>query len=169
MPSGLWILCPSVDAVNREHSVTVQIDPSLLANFHAMVPLQHMQARLLDFDGRQLKIAAPIAANLNDKGTAFGGSMTSLMTIAGWLLVSQNLIDGEVFPDVYVTESNAHFSRTVTSDMTATVWLASNSFESVALQLRRRGKVRVCTEAKIEGTDGITGAVMSAVYAAIIK
>ena len=156
-------------AANREHSVSVAIDPRLLAKFSAMAPLQHMQARVLEFDGRHLRVAAPIQPNLNDKGTAFGGAMTSLMTIAGWLLVSQNLIDGDSVPDVYVTESQAHFSRVVTTDMVATVWLASNTFENVALQLRRRGKVRVRTESKIEGTDGIAGAVMSAVYAAVIK
>ena len=156
-------------AANREHSVSVAIDPRLLAKFNAMAPLQHIQAHVLDFDGRHLRVAAPISANLNDKGTAFGGSMTSLMTIAGWLLVSQKLIDSDVFPDVYVTESQAHFSRVVTTDMVATVWLASNTLENLGLQLRRRGKVRACTEAKIEGTDGVAGAVMSAVYAAIIK
>ena len=149
--------------------MTIQIHPKLLADFDAMLPLQQMQARLLDYDGRRLRIAAPLAPNLNDKRTAFGGSMASLMTIAGWLLVSQNLTDDTTKPDVFVTETTSHFSRTVTTDMIATVWLAANSFEALALQMRRRGKVRVRTEAKLEGTDGITGAVMSAVYAAIIK
>ncbi|QIK80701.1 hypothetical protein G7069_03250 [Lysobacter sp. HDW10] len=149
--------------------MTVEIHPKLLAEFNAMLPLQHMQARVLDYDGRRMRIAAPLAPNLNDKGTAFGGSMASLMTIGGWLLVSQNLMDDTCHPDVFVTESSSHFSRIVTTDMIATVWLAANSFESLALQMHRRGKVRVRTEAKIEGADGITGAVMSAVYAAIIK
>lgn len=156
-------------AAKREHSVTVPIDSRLLANFNAMLPLQQMQARVLEFDGRHMRIAAPIAANLNDKGTAFGGSMTSLITIAGWLLVSQGLIEDDLFPDVYVTESNAHFSSTVTTDMVASAWLASNSFDSLALQMRRRGKVRVRTAGKLEGADGRSGAVMTAVYAAIIK
>ena len=149
--------------------MSVQIDAGLVSKFEGMLPLQFMQARILEFDGRQMKIAAPIACNLNDKNTAFGGSMSSLMTIAGWLLVSQGLIDDDLQPDVFVTETTSHFNRVVKTDMVATAWLASNTFETLALQLRRRGKVRIHSEAKIEGSDGITSAAMSAVYAAIIK
>ncbi len=34
-----------------------------------------------------LTLAVPLAPNINDKGCAFGGSLTSLMTLASWGVV----------------------------------------------------------------------------------
>ena len=42
-----------------------------------------MQLQIAAYDGDSLSLHAPLAANFNDKGCAFGGSLTSLMTLAG--------------------------------------------------------------------------------------
>ena len=52
------------------------------------IPLARAMAlRVARHDGAELELTAPLAANINDKGFAFGGSMASLMTLAGWGLV----------------------------------------------------------------------------------
>ena len=45
-----------------------------------LVPLAAMQVRVGEYDGLRLHMDAPLAVNMNDKGSAFGGSMTSLLT-----------------------------------------------------------------------------------------
>ena len=46
-----------------------------------------MAISVVAYDGESLTMAAPLAPNVNDKGCAFGGSLVSLMTLAGWGLV----------------------------------------------------------------------------------
>ena len=49
------------------------------------IPLARAMAlTVAGYDGATLALAAPLAPNGNDKGCAFGGSLASLMTLAGW-------------------------------------------------------------------------------------
>ena len=57
---------------------------ALNAYFDAMPPVAATGIRASKFDGEALQLSAPLAANVNDKGCAFGGSLASLMTLAGW-------------------------------------------------------------------------------------
>lgn len=47
--------------------------------------LQNMQVRFDRFENGLLEISCPLEPNINDKGTAFGGSMAALATVCGWL------------------------------------------------------------------------------------
>ena len=51
-----------------------------------MPPVKAMGIELRGFSGDRLQLSAPLAANVNDKGNAFGGSLASAMTLAGWAL-----------------------------------------------------------------------------------
>jgi thioesterase domain-containing protein len=62
---------------------TVQTD-SLQQKLLAMPPVQALGLRVGHYDGIALQLQAPLAANINDKGSAFGGSLASLMTLAAW-------------------------------------------------------------------------------------
>ena len=48
-----------------------------------MPPVAAMQVEVEGMRGDALRLTAPLSANVNDKGNAFGGSLTSLMTVAG--------------------------------------------------------------------------------------
>ena len=52
-----------------------------------------MQVGVGDIEPSRLQLTAPLSINLNDKGCAFGGSLVSLMTLAGWALVTARLHD----------------------------------------------------------------------------
>ena len=52
------------------------------------IPLTRaIQLRVASLDDSGLRLEAPLAPNVNDKGTAFGGSLASLLTLAGWGLL----------------------------------------------------------------------------------
>src|SRR5690606_6825838 len=82
----------SGDARRRYHVAmqTTPTDPESLAaalerELLAEIPLARaMQLSVAAYDGATLALAAPLAPNGNDKGCAFGGSLASLMTLAGW-------------------------------------------------------------------------------------
>ena len=96
-----------MEAVSKEEALE-----SLRDYTRSLPPLAAIQARVEIYDRDRLRLAAPLAANVNDKGSAFGGSMTSLMTYAGWGLVVLQLQQAGVRADVFVADS-----RCVTSSL----------------------------------------------------
>ena len=49
------------------------------------VPLfRAMQAQIERCDATGLALTAPLEPNVNDKGTAFGGSMAAIAALTGW-------------------------------------------------------------------------------------
>lgn len=62
---------------------------ALQARLLEEIPLaRHMEIRVLCSDRRSLLLSAPLAANSNHKGTAFGGSLYSVAVLAGWGLLT---------------------------------------------------------------------------------
>lgn len=49
---------------------------------------RHMGLRITAWDGHELRMDAPLAVNVNDKGTGFAGSLATLATLAGWALAT---------------------------------------------------------------------------------
>jgi thioesterase domain-containing protein len=45
---------------------------------------RHLGVTVESYDGQQLVLSAPLAQNINHKGTAFAGSLNALVTLAGW-------------------------------------------------------------------------------------
>ena len=56
--------------------------------FYDKIPITRaMGVRVTKYDGGQLRLAAPIALNHNHLGTAFGGSLSALATLAAYGLI----------------------------------------------------------------------------------
>jgi len=106
----------------------------------AAIPLTRaMQIALRDYNGETLTLAAPLAPNVNDKGCAFGGSLSSLATLAGWGVVALKLAELGLSAEIYVQDSTIRYL--------APVWGAA----------RGRGRVRVvCRVPREEGGDACT-------------
>src|SRR5574337_318661 len=86
----------------------------------ADIPLARaMDLRVSDFDGDRLAIAAPLAPNINDKGCAFGGSLVSLLTLAGWGVIVLKLRALGKECEVYVQDSAVRYFAPVWEDFTA--------------------------------------------------
>ncbi len=139
--------------------------PDAIAEFerHLLVDIplaRAMQLRIREFDGDHLTIAAPLAPNINDKGCAFGGSLVSLLTLAGWGLIVLKLRALGTHCDVYVQDSAVRYLAPVWEDFTAQARLAEGeSWETFAATLATRGRARLtvdCRVALAEGTDACT-------------
>ncbi len=60
----------------------------ITAYLHAHIPVtRSLGAAAVRWDGAALALRAPLAPNLNHRGTAFGGSMSALAILAGWGVV----------------------------------------------------------------------------------
>jgi len=132
----------------------------------AMPPVAAMAIRVDGYDGASLRLQAPLAANLNDKDCAFGGSLASLMTLAGWGWLMLKCAEAGVDADVYVADSHLRYLAPVFADLEAEARLGEDEdWPTVLRCLAERGRARVHMQARIAGADGAPAALLKARYA----
>lgn len=135
-----------------------------------LAPLAAMQVRVAEYDGLRLHMDAPLMVNMNDKGSAFGGSMTSLMTYAGWGLVTLQLHQAGLQADVFVADSAVRYLKPLYADLRTEAELApEESWASFLNTLAQRGRARIQLQARITGPEGEVMADLSGRYVAIAK
>lgn len=132
------------------------------------IPLARMMdVRVVVWDGDSVTLTAPAGPNINDKGCAFGGSLASLLTIAGWALACLNMRERGVTGDVYVQDSQLRYLAPVFGELRATARLApGESIDAFLSTLAARGKARLAIDAEVAGAEGQAGTRMQARYVA---
>lgn len=148
-----------------------QIPLSTLAEqFTAMPAVRAMAIRPLDYDGQRLRLIAPLAANLNDKGCAFGGSLASAMTLAAWGLVVQKLSEAGLRAEVFVADSTLRYLAPLYRDLVAEAWLApETNWANFLSALTARGRARARLHARVADPAGGDVTRMQARFAAIMN
>jgi thioesterase domain-containing protein len=146
--------------------------PSLMTaldtHYQAMPPVAALQVRTDGFDGERLRLRAPLSANVNDKGCAFGGSLASLMTVAGWGLVTMQVEHAGLHAEVFVADSQVRYRAPLFADLRAEARLAPDATWSAFLtRLRERGRAGVRIAASVSLPDGAVAAECSARFVAI--
>jgi thioesterase domain-containing protein len=99
----------------------------------------------LEADGR-VRLTAPLAPNVNDKGTGFGGSLVTLATIAGWVEVQRQLdaanIDTVV--EIVIQRGETRYLQPVTADFSALVEpIDQESVDRFLRMFTKRGVARL--------------------------
>lgn len=120
------------------------------------IPLARaMDLKVLEFDEARLALSAPLAANVNDKGCAFGGSLISLMTLACWGLIMLKLQEAGLKADVYVQDSEIKYLAPVWDELIAESHLdTSQNWPEFVGQLQAKGKARVTMHAEVTAIEG---------------
>lgn len=137
----------------HDQSSHEQLAAQLQAHILDHIPLAHaMQLRVSRYDGAELELAAPLAPNINDKGCAFGGSMASLMTLAGWGLVELALRACDIACDIYVGDSQLRYREPLWRELRAVARVAGDLDEFLQ-SLSARGKARIDVICEIAGVD----------------
>lgn len=140
---------------------------SLQAQLDAMPPVAALQVRALDYDGVRLRLAAPLAANVNDKGCAFGGSLSGLMTLAGWGLINLQLAEAGHAADVFVADSQVRYLAPLYEDLVAEATFGpATDWTALVAQFVARGKLRAAVEATVRDSQGRVVATLAGRYAA---
>jgi len=133
------------------------------------IPLtQTMQIELRDYDGETLALAAPLAPNVNDKGCAFGGSLASVATLAGWGLVALKLKALQIDCEIYVQDSTIRYLAPVWGEIVARAALAEGeSWDEFLAVLATRGRGRLRVECRVPLEDGKDACTLDARFVAI--
>jgi len=148
-------------------------DPSMLPEAQALIselrsdiPLTAaMRVGVESWDGQQLVLRAPLQANINDKGTAFAGSIAALANLCGWALLTLWVEERFGPCQVAIYRSEMAYRKPLRSDFRARCSLpAASMLEDVAAMLAARGKAKINLEVELAGDEG-QAVTMSAGYA----
>jgi thioesterase domain-containing protein len=158
--------CRDIDRMDSASSRLAGLQHELDA-----IPLARaMQISLRDYDGERLTLAAPLAPNINDKGCAFGGSLVSMMTLAGWGVVVLRLKQLGRECDVYVQDSTVRYLAPVWSDLTTIARLADGeTWDSFETALAQRGRARAIIECRTPLETGGDACTLQARFVAIAR
>ena len=120
------------------------------------IPLARaMQLAVPRYSGDELEMTAPLAPNINDKGCAFGGSMASLLTLAGWGLIELGLRAQSLDCDIYVGDSNVRYREPVWGELRGIARFAEpDALSRVIAAVRDRGNGRADVVCEIAGEQG---------------
>lgn len=113
-----------------------------------------MQLAVSRYTGAEIEMTAPLAPNINDKGCAFGGSMASLLTLAGWGLIELNLRTRGLACDIYVGDSTVRYTDPVWDELRGVARFAeAGALDALLAGLHERGKGRADVICEIAGED----------------
>lgn len=124
---------------------------------HRDIPLsQHMGFRFCRFNcaiesGADLYTELPLAPNLNDKNTAFGGSIATLATLSGWSLVTLISRQLKLPSEVVVYHSEQSFNAPITADLYSIAKVSPEFLESFSDRLEKEGRAKLSVDVEIFG------------------
>lgn len=144
--------------------------PAGLAAFlHEHIPLTRaMGLTVIECSPARLVLEAPLAPNRNHLGTAFGGSLHALPTLACygalWLLLREGGREGHVV----VKRSQAAYRAPVTGPLRALCLRPAPAAATEFLAtFQRHGKARLDLAATVEGTNGRPAVEFSGTFVAV--
>ncbi|MDJ0863174.1 MAG: YiiD C-terminal domain-containing protein [Gammaproteobacteria bacterium] len=83
---------------------------------HAEIPLVGaMGVRIARYDDQGVLLAAPLEPNRNYRGTAFAGSLATLVTLAGWALTHLRVKEMGFDGEIAAAQSRIDYLKPVTS------------------------------------------------------
>ncbi|TCK08119.1 YiiD C-terminal domain-containing protein [Marinobacterium mangrovicola] len=121
-------------------------DPAqFLSWLYRSIPLTSaMQIERLEFDGQVLELHVPLAPNVNDKGTGFGGSISALATLAGWCLTTLYLRGKGLDCDVVIADAHQSYKAPIKDAFFARVRLSSKEdCDHLLNRIDERGRGRL--------------------------
>lgn len=134
--------------------------------FLRQIPItDHMGLKISAWDGCVLRMDAPLAANRNDKGTGFAGSIASLATFAGWALITLVVEERCGAAEVAVYSSEISYRRPIDGDFYACCqWPEEAELGDFWQALKQTGKARLTLSATVF-QDGETRVRFQGAYA----
>jgi thioesterase domain-containing protein len=159
------IIChsPSANLLMNDHERT-WLESVLTSD----IPLgQAMALRVVRLDENGLSLKLPLAPNINDKGTVFGGAMASAMILAGWSLPRLLMRREHIEADLVIGRCEIRFLLPVKTGFdVACDWPDKVACDQFISDLRNKGRGRLQLEPRVL-VDGEVAARLSARYAAL--
>lgn len=133
--------------------------------------LTAMELSLSGYDDLVLTMEAPLAPNINNKGTAFGGSLASIGLFGGWAVATLAFMDhGIANTEIVVFKNEVTFERPARGHLLVKVTLDRNGFAGCLDKLRAGSDERLRFNVGVEiFHDGERCAAMNGLYVVWLK
>jgi thioesterase domain-containing protein len=128
-----------------------KISEKLTQFFIQHLPIaQFMGLEVESYDGDTLILTAPLEPNINDKQTAFGGSLYNTAVMACWGMIYLKTQESNIVCNQVVTEGSMKYIAPVHGRIRAICHAPSEEeFASLFDHFERKGKARISLEAAI--------------------
>jgi thioesterase domain-containing protein len=129
----------------------------LQQTMHADIPLTGaIGICAVAYDREGLRLSAPLAQNINDKGTVFSGSLNAVLTLAGWGLIWLLLREQRLSGAIVIQDSTIKYLQPVRRDFVAHGHMPEHSeIEQFRSTLHKRGRARLAVLAQIGEDDAL--------------
>lgn len=105
---------------------------------------------VLSYDKASLIVSAPLEKNINDKGTAFGGSLYNLCVIAGWGITALKCNALNLEGDIVVAKGEIEYLQPLKSDLVAVALTPSDgNLAQFCAQYERKGRAALSIEVSV--------------------
>jgi thioesterase domain-containing protein len=122
---------------------------------HEKIPLTRAMGLRVVESGARLVLEAPLEPNINHLGSAFGGSLHALPTLACYAALWTMLREAGIDSHVVVKRSYASYRQPVKGVLRAVSVRPPPGIAAEFIEdLRRHKKARMDLEAVVEGADG---------------
>lgn len=118
---------------------------ALQAELDRSIPLARaMQLKASAWSEQGLTLVAPLAPNVNDKGSAFGGSLSASLTLAGWGLLWLRTRQVHMDCDLVIHRGEIRYVRPVTGPIVAFCpQPGEDEWQLFSAQFQSRDKARI--------------------------
>jgi len=130
---------------------------ALQTYIHEHIPLSAaMQSSLDVLESDRVVISAPLEPNINHRETVFGGSASTLATLAAWTLVHSRLKREGLTARVVIQQHCMSYDKPITDRFVAISELPDQKqWDRFMLMLQRkgRGRIHITAQLQCQGED----------------
>lgn len=114
---------------------------------HDQIPItKGMKVKVEELNPSKVRLSAKLAPNINDKGTAFGGSISSLMTLCGWSMAFMIITEIDPRAQVVIQKSNINYLIPIRGDFAAECVVENEEVKEQFLDMyreRKKGRLKL--------------------------
>lgn len=135
---------------------------------HAHIPISgHLGATVAEATPDRVRLVAPLGANVNHRGTAFGGSISALAILAGWSLLHLRLQAVGGSWRIVIQRNTVEYLAPAESDFEAECAAPDpGEWERFLAMVEVRGRGRVDLAARVL-SNGVVAATFAGRYVAM--
>jgi thioesterase domain-containing protein len=121
--------------------------------YQTLIPIsQHMGIQAVSYDGQCLRVTAPLANNINHQQSAFGGSLFSLVALAGWGLLQLKITELGLDCTTVIAGGEVGYQVPVVAELVCDCRLPA-AYEDFASRLLQTGKASILLDTGIMQGD----------------
>ena len=126
---------------------------------HTHIPVTRaMKVAVTRIDAAGVRLAAPLAPNINHRHTAFGGSVSTLAILSAWTLLHTRLRVASSPSRIVIQRNSVEYLRPLHGDFEAFCAAPEpHRWERFKAGLARRGLARIILHAEIFGEGELAG------------